>query len=95
MASMSQQQQQPVSPRAVNLAHSPLLAALAHSTPAAVPTRERDAARRRFSSVLEGSVLDSLHFAPSQLEACVALLHTLFANVVEHPEEAKYRRVCC
>lgn len=54
-------------------------------------------ARRKFASSLEANVLDYLHYHALQLEECVRTLHTLFSNVVQHPDEHKYRRVraCC
>lgn len=50
-------------------------------------------ARRRFSSALESNVLDYLHNAPAALEACVSTLERMFANVLDHPDDEKYRRV--
>jgi flavin-dependent dehydrogenase len=89
-----------------NLAHSSALlaataaasagaaAAPAQQQPsAAVVQRELLDARRKFSSSLESNVLDFLHYSPLALEECVRTLHTLFDNVLQHPEEPKYRRV--
>jgi hypothetical protein len=96
----------------MNVAHSQLLQAAAaapaaeggaHATASAhvqhSPARERELleARRKFSSSLESRVLDYLHYSPQALEDCVRTLHTLFANIVEHPDEPKYRKAgwCC
>lgn len=49
--------------------------------------------RRQFSSKLEGSVLDYLHYSPQALEDCVKTMHTLFSNILEHPDDPKYRKV--
>ena len=50
-------------------------------------------ARRRFSSKLETDVLDFLHYAPAALEACVATLEKIFANVLDNEADEKFRRV--
>jgi hypothetical protein len=91
----------PSSPRgAVNVGHSPLLQQAAAAAPqaAAAPVASpRQAellnARRKFSSTLESDVLDYLHYGPSQLEDCVTTMHTIFNNIVMHPEDLKYRKV--
>jgi len=50
-------------------------------------------ARRKFASHLDNVVLDYKHYHPSQLDACVGTLHTIFGNVVQNPEEPKYRKI--
>jgi hypothetical protein len=50
-------------------------------------------ARRKFSSHLENVVLDYKHYHPSQLDACTATLHTIFGNVLQNPDDPKYRKV--
>ncbi|KAF8061945.1 hypothetical protein HT031_004205 [Scenedesmus sp. PABB004] len=85
----------PTSPRAVNVGHSQLLDAPLQRE-ALAPGGEAASlleARRKFSSALESSVLDYLHFGPQQLEDCVRTLHTLFDNIVQHPGDAKFRRI--
>eukprot|EP00882_Tetradesmus_deserticola_P001525 GHRQ01001647.1.p1 GENE.GHRQ01001647.1~~GHRQ01001647.1.p1 ORF type:complete len:210 (+),score=80.39 GHRQ01001647.1:172-801(+) len=88
------------SPRgAVNVGHSPLLQQ-APATPAAAADAgqsprqaELSNARRKFSSTLESDVLDYLHYGPAQLEDCVTTMHTIFNNIVTHPDEPKYRKI--
>lgn len=55
--------------------------------------RELLDARRKFSSSLESNVLDYLHYSPLALEDCVKTMHTLFSNIIDHPDDQKYRRV--
>jgi hypothetical protein len=89
---------------AQNLSHSPLVqqsAAPQHPSAAAADhaalERELLDARRKFSSSLESNVLDYLHYSPQALEDCVKTMHTLNSNILEHPEDPKYRKVaaCC
>jgi hypothetical protein len=85
----------------VNVGHSPLLqqaaaAAPAGAAPAAAAGPQQAElldARRKFSSTLESNVLDYLHYGPAQLEDCVTTMHTIFNNIVLHPDEPKYRKV--
>jgi hypothetical protein len=82
----------------VNVGHSPLLQqAAATPAAAAAPAGPQQAellnARRKFSSTLESDVLDYLHYGPAQLEDCVTTMHTIFNNIVLHPDEPKYRKV--
>ncbi|GLI69438.1 hypothetical protein VaNZ11_014050 [Volvox africanus] len=49
--------------------------------------------RRKFSSHLEDSVLDYLHNNPINIEACLATCNKLFGNVINNPDEEKYRKV--
>jgi hypothetical protein len=85
----------------VNVGHSPLLQQAAATTPAAAASdaaagprhAELMNARRKFSSTLESDVLDYLHYGPAQLEDCVTTMHTIFNNIVLHPDEPKYRKV--
>lgn len=86
----------PTSPRgAVNVGHSQLLQS--PTSPQGTPHLDKQQdlldARRKFNSCLESDVLDYLHYHPSQLEDCVTTLHKLFTNILEHPEDDKYRRV--
>lgn len=86
----------PTSPRgAVNVGHSQLLqdTTVSSNVEHAQQHKVFLNARRKFNSCLESDVLDYLHYHPSQLEDCVKTLHTLFNNIVEHPEDPKYRRV--
>lgn len=82
----------------MNVSHSPLVQSSA-ARPAVQPTRdaavERELldARRKFSSSLESNVLDYLHYSPLALEDCVKTMHTLFSNIIDHPDDQKYRRV--
>jgi hypothetical protein len=96
--------EEPGSPKgAVNVGHSPLLqqaaatpaaaAAAAAAAPAGPQQAELLNARRKFSSTLESDVLDYLHYGPAQLEDCVMTMHTIFNNIVLHPDEPKYRKV--
>jgi hypothetical protein len=55
--------------------------------------RELLDARRKFSSNLESNVLDYLHYGPQALEDCVKTMLTLFSNILEHPDDPKYRKV--
>lgn len=91
----------------MNVGHSPLLqqAAAATAGAAAAPAgaaasaaqgarhAELLNARRKFSSTLESDVLDYLHYGPSQLEDCMTTMHTIFNNIVLHPDEPKYRKI--
>jgi hypothetical protein len=82
--------------RAMNVAHSPLVqatTAVSASQPDYALERELLDARRKFSSSLESSVLDYLHYGPQALEDCVKTMHTLCSNILEHPEDPKYRKV--
>lgn len=84
------------SPRgAVNVGHSQLLQGPTSPEAPLYVDKQKYLldARRKFSSCLESDVLDYLHYHPSQLEDCVTTLHKLFSNIVEHPEDPKYRRV--
>eukprot|EP00775_Hariotina_reticulata_P005438 gene5438-5671_t len=87
----------PTSPKAaVNVQHSLLLDS--QTTQADAHTQYHRQTKiteqkRKFSSCLESSVLDYLHYHPSQLEDCVKTLHTLFSNVVLYAEDPKYRKV--
>ncbi|GLC36286.1 hypothetical protein PLESTF_001732400 [Pleodorina starrii] len=49
--------------------------------------------RRKFSSHLEDRVLDYFHNNPINIEACLATCIKLFSNVVNNPNEEKYRKV--
>ncbi|GIL74704.1 hypothetical protein Vretimale_2338 [Volvox reticuliferus] len=49
--------------------------------------------RRKFSNHLEDTVLDYLHNNPINIEACLATCNKLFGNVVNNPDEEKYRKV--
>jgi hypothetical protein len=84
-------------PRAMNVSHSPLVQAPAVSVVLKQPDhlieRELLDARRKFSSSLESNVLDYLHYSPQALEDCVRTMHTLFSNIMEHPDDPKFRRV--
>eukprot|EP00879_Flechtneria_rotunda_P004262 GHRR01004511.1.p1 GENE.GHRR01004511.1~~GHRR01004511.1.p1 ORF type:complete len:215 (+),score=64.33 GHRR01004511.1:164-808(+) len=85
-----------LSPRAVNVGYSPLLQHSADVTANhAHYAREKDLidARRKFSSTLEGNVLDYLHYYPQQLEDCIKTLYILFSNIVQHPDDPKYKRI--
>lgn len=100
---MADQQQQ--QHRAMNVSHSPLVQqqqSTAHPDANTAPTaaqldaakqRELLDARRKFSSSLESNVLDYLHYGPQALEDCVKTMHTLFSNILEHPDDPKYRKV--
>lgn len=86
----------PSSPKgAVNVGHSQLLQSPTSAEGVVHTTKEKSLleARRKFNSCLESDVLDYLHYHPSQLEDCVTTLHRLFSNIIEHPEDQKYRRV--
>lgn len=85
---------------AQNVSHSPLVqqsAAVPHPSAAAADhaalERELLDARRKFSSSLESNVLDYLHYSPQALEDCVKTMHTLCSNILEHPDDPKYRKV--
>lgn len=85
---------------AQNVSHSPLVqqsAAAPHPSAAAADhaalERELLDARRKFSSSLESNVLDYLHYSPQALEDCVRTMHTLCSNILEHPDDPKYRKV--
>lgn len=81
----------------MNVSHSPLVQAPAVTVVSKQPDhlieRELLDARRKFSSSLESNVLDYLHYSPQALEDCVKTMHTLFSNIMEHPDDPKYRRV--
>jgi hypothetical protein len=80
----------------MNVAHSPLLqtpTVVAAGQPDHALERELLDARRKFSSSLESNVLDYLHYGPQALEDCVKTMHTLCNNILEHPEDPKYRKV--
>ena len=80
---------------AVNVGHSQLLQSPTSVQGVAHTEKQKDLleARRKFNSCLESDVLDYLHYHPSQLVDCVTTLHRLFSNIVEHPDDQKYRRV--
>lgn len=84
--------------RAMNVSHvSPLVnqptSIAAQPDHSAAVERELLDSRRKFSAKLEGSVLDYLHYSPAALEDCVKTMHTLCNNILEHPEDPKYRKV--
>lgn len=86
----------PTSPRgAVNVGHSQLLHSPTSPQEKQHVVKHQDVldVRRKFNSSLESDVLDYLHYHPSQLEDCVTTLHRLFSNIVEHPDDSKFRRV--
>jgi hypothetical protein len=80
----------------MNVSHSPLVQ---ESARVIIPQqdhaveRELLDARRKFSSNLESNVLDYLHYGPQALEDCVKTMLTLFSNILEHPDDPKYRKV--
>jgi hypothetical protein len=49
--------------------------------------------RKKVLTILEEEVLDYKHNGAPAVEDCVATLATYFANVVDHPDEDKYRKV--
>ena len=56
-----------------------------------------DALRLQVSRLLHSQLLDYRHNSPANLKKSVSLLLRLCQNVVEHPEDEKYRKVtaCC
>ncbi|KAL6761233.1 hypothetical protein V8C86DRAFT_3131780 [Haematococcus lacustris] len=49
--------------------------------------------KKRFSLALESELLDYKHNHPVHIENCAALLIKIFGNVLDHPDEAKYRQI--
>lgn len=87
-----QQPPEPGSSRAVNVEHSPLLHTVPHAIELA-QNKELVDARRKFSAVLENDVLDYKHYHPAALEACIDTLQTIFGNILQYPDDEKYRKV--
>lgn len=49
--------------------------------------------RRKFASHLDDHVLDYLHNNAIHIEACLSTCAKIFGNVLQQPDEDKYRRI--
>lgn len=71
------------------------LEAAAPSAPAAAEAVRADAelrdARRLFNSLLTTKILDELHHSADSLSAALTLLLRITSNILDHPQEQKYR----
>mmetsp|Transcript_5090 Transcript_5090/g.15479 ORF Transcript_5090/g.15479 Transcript_5090/m.15479 type:complete len:88 (-) Transcript_5090:690-953(-) len=52
-----------------------------------------DAAKLNFATHMDHELLDYKHNHPQVIEACINMLFKIFTNILEHPNELKYRQV--
>jgi len=50
-------------------------------------------ARKKFVSVMEEKLLDYKHNHPQNIENCTTTLIKIFSNILDHPEDAKFRKI--